>query len=110
MRRPGDCSVRRRGRVDHLAHLGDLGRWKTADLGVLMDNVFVLGKIDAERFVVGDVKVPSLKTRVDAIAGYLGIEIGWKETKIAGVVTRKIKRGRRKRRAIKVSQARKRKK
>ena len=61
-------------------------------------------------FVVGDVKVPSLKTRVDAIAGYLGIEIGWKETKIAGVVTRKIKRGRRKRRAIKVSQARKRKK
>src|ERR1700686_3846344 len=41
--------------VDHPAHFGDLGRGKTADLGVLADDCFVLGEIDAERLVVGDI-------------------------------------------------------
>src|SRR4249920_3771427 len=49
-----------RRRVDHLAHFGDLGRGKSADLGVLADDGFVLGEIDAERLVVGDIALDPL--------------------------------------------------
>src|SRR5581483_1947236 len=38
-------------RVDHLAHLGDLGRRKAADLGVLPDDLLVPGKVDAKGLV-----------------------------------------------------------
>src|SRR4051812_28059823 len=50
----------RGGRVDYLAHLGDLVGRKSADLGVLADDAFILGEIDAERLVVGDVALDPL--------------------------------------------------
>ena len=49
-----------RRRVDHLAHFGDLGCGKAADLGVLANDRFVLGEIDAERLVVGDIALDPL--------------------------------------------------
>ena len=42
------------GGVDHLAHLGDLGRRKAADLCMFADDVLIFGKIDAERLVGGN--------------------------------------------------------
>src|SRR6266851_3931256 len=48
------------GRVDHLADLGDLGGREAADLGVLFDDVLVLGEVDAERLVGRDIAVDPL--------------------------------------------------
>src|SRR5271155_1740904 len=48
------------GGIDHLAHFGDLGRRKAADLGVLFDDVLVLREIDAERLVGRDIALDPL--------------------------------------------------
>src|SRR3954447_15860764 len=48
------------GRVDHLAHFGDPGRRKAADLGVLADDVLVFRQVDAERVVGGDIALDPL--------------------------------------------------
>src|SRR5581483_667941 len=47
-------------RVDHLAHLGDLGRRKAADLGVLPDDLLVPGKVDAKGLVRRDIALDPL--------------------------------------------------
>src|SRR6185437_9457398 len=44
-----------RRRVDHLAHFGDLSSREAADLGVLLDDVLVLGEVDTKRLVGGDI-------------------------------------------------------
>src|SRR4029077_8423876 len=44
-----------RGRIDHLAPLGDLGCREAADLRVLTDDLLISREIDAERLVVGDI-------------------------------------------------------
>src|SRR5437667_8639761 len=43
--------------VDHLTDFGDLARRKPADLRVFANDAFILGEIDAERLIVGDVAV-----------------------------------------------------
>src|SRR5262249_21331343 len=48
-----------------LLHLSDLGRRKTADLGVFADDSLVLGEIDAKGFVVGDVALDPLNVRTE---------------------------------------------
>ena len=50
------------GWVDHLANFRDLGRRETADLGVFLDYILVLGEIDAERLVGGELPPDFLDT------------------------------------------------
>jgi FAD dependent oxidoreductase len=59
------------GRIDHLAHLGNLRRREAADLRVLADDVLVFRQIDAERLVGGDVALHPLD--VGAELGQHGI-------------------------------------
>src|SRR5262245_60429795 len=49
-----------RSGVDHLLHRGNLCRWKSADRSVFADNGLILGKIDTERLIVGDVALDPL--------------------------------------------------
>src|SRR5262249_1940180 len=49
--------------IDHLLDFSDLGRRKTADLGVLADDGLVLGEIDAKGLVVGHVALDPLNVR-----------------------------------------------
>src|SRR5262249_6311110 len=53
------------GRIDHLLDFRYLRRGKSADLGVLVDDRLVLGKIDAEGFVVRDVALDPLNVRAE---------------------------------------------
>jgi hypothetical protein len=48
------------GRVDHLADFGDLGRWEAAQFRVLLYDVLVLGQVDTEGLVSGDVTLHPL--------------------------------------------------
>ena len=49
-----------RGRIDRLGDLGDLRRREAADLGVLADHRFILGEVDAEGLVGGDIALDPL--------------------------------------------------
>src|SRR5579859_6303885 len=60
-RYPGSSSGRMLGgRIDHLAHFGDLGRRKAADLRMLLDDRLVLGEIDAKRLIGRDIALDPL--------------------------------------------------
>jgi hypothetical protein len=48
------------GRVDHLADFGDLGRWEAAQFRMLLYDVLVLGQVDTEGLVSGDVTLHPL--------------------------------------------------
>src|ERR1700732_1469826 len=43
------------GRIDHLAHLGDLAGREPADFGVLPDDRLIFGQIDAKGLVGRDI-------------------------------------------------------
>src|SRR5262245_29425959 len=71
----GPDLLQRTCRADHLADLGDLGRWKAADLGMLANDRLVLGKIDAERLIGCDKAFDPLNVRCElgeGLVGFLG--------------------------------------
>src|SRR4029078_4639202 len=80
--RPDAERLLRRRRIDDVADLADLVRWKAAALRMLADDVFVRCAIDAVDLVVGDVAVDPLDVRAKVRrngATRLGrtLEIGW---------------------------------
>src|SRR5205085_5019485 len=56
--------------IDHLADFGDLARREAADLGVFLDDRLILGEVDAEGLVGGDIAVDPLDVGAE-LAQYL---------------------------------------
>src|SRR5262249_44529736 len=63
----------RGGGVDHLPHFGDLGRRKPAGLGVFADDLVVLGEVDAEGLVVGDIALDPLDVGAELMQHLIGL-------------------------------------
>jgi hypothetical protein len=68
---PRSASVICRKRVDDLRHFGDAGHWDATQFGVLVDRGFILGEINAEGFLSGDIAVLPLNVRADLVDGLI---------------------------------------